>query len=49
MIMRSKKKISRFWDNILKVPKIITDEEAKAMEDAVKRIRKENYIENHSE
>ena len=41
MVIEYKKKSDGFWDDILKGPKIINDKEAKIMENAVKRIRKE--------
>ncbi|MBI2208823.1 hypothetical protein HYU50_04990 [Candidatus Woesearchaeota archaeon] len=42
MVVEYKKKSNEFWDDVLKGPKIITDGEAKAMGEAVKKIRKEH-------
>ena len=36
-----KKNVKEFWDDILKGPAMISDEEARAMEETVKKIRKE--------
>lgn len=42
MVVEYKKKSDGFWDDILKGPKIISDKEAKIMENAVQGVRKEH-------
>ena len=44
--MVSKNKTKKFWDEIVKGPAVISDEEAKAMEEAVKKVRKEYGFRN---
>lgn len=41
MVGEYKRKTKEFWDDILKGPPVISEEEAKAMEETTKRIRKE--------
>ena len=41
MVEEYKKKTNEFWDDILKGPAVISDEEARAMEETISRIRKE--------
>jgi len=41
MVEEYKKKTKEFWDDILKGPAVISDEEARAMEETISRIRKE--------
>lgn len=37
----NKKKTKEFWDYILNHEKVISDEEAEAMEETIKKVRKE--------
>ena len=46
MVVEYKKKSNEFWDGILKGPRIISDAEAKIMEETVKKIRKEYGFRN---
>ena len=41
LVEEYKKKTKEFWDDILKGPAVISDEEARAMEETISRIRKE--------
>ena len=41
MTVKNKEKIRRFRNDILKGPKIATEEETKAMEETVKKVRNE--------
>ena len=46
MVVEYKKKSNEFWSDILKGPRIISDGEAKIMEEAAKKIRKEYGFRN---
>lgn len=41
MVMEYKKKTKEFWEDILKGPAVISDEEARAMQETISRIRRE--------
>lgn len=42
MVAEYRKKSTSFWDDILKGPKTITNEEARAMEETIGKLRKEH-------
>ena len=46
MVVEYKKRSVSFWDDVLNGPKIITDKEAKAIEESLKKIRKEYGFRN---
>lgn len=46
MLEEYKKKTEEFWDDVLKGPPLLSEEEADAMEETVKKVRKEYGFRN---